>query len=176
MTNRNRPRARTTRRRSGRNVWVNEVIAPAAISPDTSTSISLLTSAKEFMTFDTTILRVVVTDFSFTLQKSGGNGIVTARYALQIAPTTTDTDDFASLFVSTIGAPWMYTSGVTGFLADTLLTTFTFPQGEDAPIKAKRRFRENDSTLFMIFANTVQTGSFTAGVIRGMIRTLIHIP
>ncbi len=178
MTNRNKRGARFNgpRKRTGRKVWVNGVISPGAVTPDAQTSLTLLDPALDFMKFDTTILRVVISDFSLTFTKSVAAGIITARIALQIAPTTMDADDFQDMFTESIGAPWMYTEGVTAFVADNALGTFTFSSGVAAPIKAERRFRENDSTLFMLFGTTISGGSFTGGTIRGLVRTLLHIP
>jgi len=155
-------------------VWVNKPLVAASIVGDTSVAISLLDPAKDFMTFDTTIERIVITDLTFTFLKTVATGVVTARFALQIAPTTMDTDDFESLFLDSIGPPWMYTSGVTGNVNNGVSATFTFDSSR--LLKAKRRFRENDSTLFLIFSNIVDGGFYSGGQLDGMIRTLIRIP
>ncbi len=47
--------------------------------------------------------------------------------------------------------------------------------GNGMRFKAKRRFRENNSTLFLLHQNVI-AGSDTSVTLDGMVRTLIHIP
>ena len=162
-------------RRTGRNVWVNENINEIPVD-NTIAAINFLTQAKDFMKFDTTIVSVVVTDLNFSFQKLT-QGVVDFRYALMVAPDTMDNDDFQTLFADSVGSPWMYMSGLHGLVPDQGIASFQFAGGPDTVrIKAKRRFRENNSTLWLIHQNVVTVGSTINENLGGMVRTLLHIP
>ena len=168
-----RPRGRP-RGRPGRNVWVNENVN-ASLTLNTVLPINLLTSASDFMTFDTTIRSVIIPDLTFTGTTTAVFGKRQIRCALIVAPTNMDADDFEPLFADSIGPPWLGVFGrtvafgtvATVFSMDLALTGLRF--------KAKRRFRENDSTLFMITQNLGNPAD-TGFALDGMVRTLIHIP
>ncbi len=179
MTTRQRRSGRRTgtRRRTGRRVWVNENIN--AIPVDNSIfSIDLLTSAAEFMTFDTTIVHVVITDLTFSFQVDDSGGLINSRFALIVAPSLMDVDDFQPLFADSIGPPWMYVKGLhtQAPVNSVIALNFTASNGP-IHVKAKRRFKENNSTLFMLFQNIVEGGTtLSQEHLSGMTRTLLHIP
>ena len=112
--------------------------------------------------------------YAFNTDTTSGKRQV--RIAFQVAPSTMDGDDFESLFADSIGPPWMGMLGRTVNFAN-IATAATFDLLAGAPIrfKARRRFRENDSTLFMVIQN-LTPGVDTDLTLDGMVRTLIRIP
>ena len=155
-------------------VWVNENVNIIPVA-NAVTSQNMLSSAVDFMTFDTTIVRVVIPMLSFSGDALTVNGLREVRYALQVAPTSMDANDFEPPFGDSIGPPWMYVGGRSVRLV--AASTFTFDLvGENfIDIKAARRFRENDSTLHLI-VQTVMAGTNDVLSMNGMIRTLLRIP
>ena len=141
--------------------------------------VDLLTSAGDFMTFDTTIQRVVIPAFSTSQTTVVTAGMREWRFALILAHEGMDAGDFQTLFQDSIGPAWMYMWGrsVRTSVAAELTLDFGNAGMNGGPIdaKAKRRFRENNSTLFLIHQN-LQPGVDTNISINGMVRTLIHIP
>ncbi len=178
MTTRNRRSGRRsgTRRRTGRNVWVNQSLN-FPLSGGGITAVNLLDSAADFMTFDTTIVAVIVTDLHVSYEILGSGGFVSVRVALQTAPSMMDSADFETLFINSIGPPWMWTRGRTSRNSIGDLVNLDFTPTEGTRIKAKRRFRENDSTLFLVIQSLLEAGTTidNANMI-GMFRTLLHIP
>ncbi len=178
MTSRNRRSrgSRGTRRRTGRNVWVNVSLANTVVAG--VASIDVLQPASDFMTFDTTIVGIVIPDLTLVFDNGTGLSNVRTRWALQTAPSTMDADDFQVPDSDSIGPPWMYVGGMARRIPSDTAVTFDYVDQSGGPIrvKSKRRFRENDSTLFLVFQTVVSGGSFSNGFLNGMIRTLIHIP
>ena len=176
MTQRNRPRSRPARaQRRGRRVWVNENINSVP-ADNTIEAIDCLTAAADFMTFDTTIEAVIIPDMAYSFQKLTA-GVVDFRMALIVGPTTLDNDDFQTLFADSIGAPWLGVWGAHARIPDQGLLTFALAAGFDViRVKAKRRFRENDSTLWLVIQNVVTSGTTINENLGGMVRTLLHIP
>ena len=169
-----RPR-RGAPRRTGRNVWVNDNLS-VTLSDNSLIAVPLLTDAVDFMTFDTTIVAVIINEMTMSGQKLT-SGRVTARAALMIAPDTMDSDDFQALITNSIGPPWMWVGSITERVADQAIFNFEFANSRfPVRVKAKRRFRENDSTLFLVFQNALENGSIISENLQGMVRTLIHIP
>ena len=178
MTNRNRarrPAARTQARRTGRNVWVNENIN-AVLVQNSIQAIDCLSAAADFMTFDTTLETVIVPDMAYTLTTTTGAGKRQIRCAFIVGPSTMDADDFQAPFADSIGPPWLGVFGSTAHLANGVLFTSTLA-GPGFPIryKARRRFRENNSTLFLL-VQTLSVQADTNIALDGMVRTLLHIP
>ena len=167
-------RRRTTRSRTGRNVWVN-VGFNIQIVQDTIASLGLLGPAGDFMTFDTTIVETIMTDLQLVGDKTGLGNLET-RWALQTAPSTMDSDDFEPMLTDSIGPPWMYVAGLTARITDGIAFTMNYGVPGGIRAKAKRRFRENDATLFLVFQNAVAGGTALNMRLTGMSRTLIHIP
>ncbi len=130
------------------------------------------------MTFDTTIVAVIIPDLDFVFDITVAITNVRTRWYLQTAPTTMDTDDFQVPDSDSIGPPWMYVMGNAARVVNNASVSFDYVAKAGGPIrvKAKRRFKENDSTLFMVFQNVVSGGSLTNGFLSGMIRTLLYIP
>jgi len=128
------------------------------------------------MTFDSTISAIVIPDMAATGSAAASNGKRQWRIAFQVAPSTMDLDDFQALYADSIGAPWMGMYGVTANIVANALYTFDLTGGIPQRLRAKRRFRENDSTLWMIYQNLSASGADFALALDGMVRTLIHIP
>ncbi len=178
MTSRNRSPRRTSapRRRTGRNVWVNTSLA-AGLVANSTVAIGLLGGAADFMTFDTTIVGVIIPDLTLMGVNSGSVSQFRTRWALQIAPTTMDSDDFQVPDADSIGPPWMHVKGKALNILASAPFTLDYVEGQsEIRVKAKRRFRENDSTLFMVFQSVASGGVPTSLSLVGMVRTLLHIP
>ncbi len=179
MTTRRRSPRRGRTRRTGRNVWINEDFNILLGAGTNATP--LLAVAADFMTFDTTIVRVVIPTLHFHMLTDATTNTRQIRVAWQIGPTRMDSDDFQTLFVDSIGAPWMYMTGGAIKTAAIQEITITLAGGAvnaalpAIDMKAKRRFRENESTLFMISEFTKASGD-TDPRLRGYSRTLVHVP
>jgi len=177
MTNRNRRNSRnTTRRRSGRNVWVNNSFN-ATLVPDALAQVNITQGAMDFMTFDTTVVQVIISVFNYAVLTNANIGTRELRYALILAPSNMDSSDHDTLFSDTIGAPYMFTGGDafrTG-AAGQLNLSMVLSNGGPIIAKAKRRFRENDSSVFLLLDNESDPGD-TSLTVTGWARTLIHIP
>ncbi len=139
----------------------------------------MLTAAADFMTFDTTIVSVIIPDLTITAQVDDSGGTLNFRVALMVAPEAMDADDFQPLFADSIGPPWMWVNGVHALAVINSLVTAPLAGGVHGParIKSKRRFKENNVTLFLLQQNVVEAGTNLSNFrLSGMIRTLIHIP
>ena len=180
MSNRNRrPRSRT--RRSGRFVWVNRAFAPTALVNNVLQAFDLLAVAPEFMVFDTTITRVHVPFLQVDFSPDATEGYREIRWNLQVARTTMDApQDFQSMQVDSVGPPWMHTAGIgvqlpAGLPAGSQQNLLLSDTRNPADIKAKRRFRENSVTLFLLVETNMNAGD-TGLSMNGLIRTLLWIP
>ena len=178
MTTRNRRsrRSRGSQRRTGRNVWVNHDVNEIPVV-NTLTTRNLLVNAKDFMLFDTTIVNVIIEDLKWTFTSTSTSGTRRLAIALITGMDTLDAADFSSLYLDDVGPPYMVLLTKTirvddaGSLPHNVDIT---PQGP-VVVKAKRRFKENDATLWLIIQ---QLGPATDPnqELSGIIRTLIHIP
>ena len=172
-----RPR-KGSQRRSGRNVWVNENINSVPVGNSLGI-IDCLTAAQDFMTFDTTIQRIVIPAFNWAFLSDATVGMREIRFALEVGKATLDAADFTSLFSDNIGPPWMYTWGrsikINGAAAVTVDFSNAGVQGGPIDVKSKRRFRENESTLFLVNQN-LSPGTDVEQSINGLVRTLLYIP
>ena len=175
MTTRNR-RPPRTRARTSRRVWVNQNVE-TALTVNTRQIIDVLQAAPEFMLFDTTILRVILAPLFFTTITTVTQGIREVRYSLFIGTELLDSDDSPTLFNNTIGADHMHVGGSGAlFSSTTQLVTFDLTEGiEHIDVKAKRRFRENDSTLWLLVENEGVAGDVGLRM-DGYVRTLLHVP
>ncbi len=129
------------------------------------------------MVFDTTIVAVVIPLLQFTIVTDASVAVRECRAALTVGRNTLDTVDFASLFTNSTGPPWMWfgaTAAIFG-AATTVTLRLAGPPGEGVRIKAQRRFRENDQTLWLVLENRIEAGDSVPRV-DGFIRTLIRIP
>ena len=165
-----------TRRRTGRNVWVNEHIG-VALPPNSFSFTELLTEAAEFMVFDTTVVHIVIPAFFIQATFLVSDGLVTTRYAIIKASKLADGDDFEQLFIDSIGPPWLGVFGgsITGDPGPHGLNI----AGGGAPVlhfKAKRRFTENNDTLWLLMQSANSGGATGTTTVEAMVRTLIHIP
>jgi len=178
MTNRNRPppRRRTGPRRTGRNVWVNDLVS-AALTVDAIALIDLLSTAADFMLFDTTIVRIVQSHMAISGRHDNTNGVRAAAVAYFVGPALLDADDIDRIMVSSIGSPWMWHRMNSAVFGNTAAGDFTFLMNSDSALRigAKRRFKENDSTLWLAVENQTAAGDTNLRV-DGFVRTLIHIP
>ncbi len=176
MTNRNRRQARRPARRSSRLVWVNENINSVLVD-DSLIVIDLLTNAQNFMLFDTTIVSVIVEDLHYSFEMSMTESLVDLRVALIVAPSTMDGDDFQNVFADSIGPPWLGMLGGHERVPNGGTGNINLTPAGPIKFKAKRRFRENNSTLFMIIQNVVGPGGATTDEnFSGFVRTLLRIP
>ena len=177
MTNRNRRARRPAARgRTARLVWVNQFI-DVALGLDSINIIDMLVSAVDFMTFDTTIVSVKIPWLSVSNDAAAVEGIRAVSMALIVAPDAMDADDFTQLHTNSIGPPWLYYTGQSArFAATAQQITFDLVQNPGMiDVKANRRFRENDSTLWMLIQNDFAAGDANLNV-RGFCRTLLRIP
>ncbi len=179
MTTRNRRsgrRSRGTRRRTGRNVWVNHDLNEVPVV-NTLTTRNLLVNAKDFMLFDTTIVSVIIEDLHWSFTSTTTSGTRRLAIAMLTGLDTLDAADFTSLFVDDVGPAYMVLLTKTlrvddaGSLPHNVNIT---PQGP-ITLRAKRRFKENDATLWLLIQ---QVGPATDPnqELSGLVRTLIHIP
>ncbi len=155
------------------NQHLSEVIVAGAIMP-----IDLLVAASDFMTFDTTIVSVVIPELNFSFVAEATTDVRDFRYALLLANSLIDGADLQSFFTDSIGAPWMYTGGLSTKLsgaAGSVDMNLVFQNGGPIIAKSKRRFRENDSTVFLVVDSRLDAGD-TVPLVTGFTRTLIHIP
>ena len=177
MTNRNRRPPMRRPRRTSRKVWVNSQIDNILLV-DTIVSIDLLSGvAQQFMLFDSTILGVVITDLSFTFDSEASASIRQMRWALETGKNTLDSADFQSLLASSIGPTWLHVGGATINLAAAAQSvSLDLLKGDSTlHVKAKRRFRENDATLWFIIENNLSAGDVNISV-KGLFRTLLLVP
>ncbi len=177
MTNRNRRgRSGGPKRRSGRNVWVNNDFTSNPVG-DALAIVNLLQGAESFMTFDTTIVEVVIPVMNYSVLTDATVANRGVRCALMVAQENLDASDMISLFTDSVGPPWLWTGGDefrTG-AAGQLNLSLVIANGGTIRAKAKRRFRENDATLFLIVDNESEAGD-SQQILRGFARILIHIP
>ena len=178
MTNRNRrmPARRSSgRRRTGRNVWVNQNLNEVLLDNGT-VLFPILDAAEEFMKFDVTIKAVILPNFSnqWTI---GIPHEYQMRAALLVAHEGLDASDLTDLpFADSVGPPWLGVLGHSSF-RDGGSHDIQLSGGGNPIIqfRAQRRLRENNSTLFMM-VQTVVSSATVANQISGMARTLLHIP
>ncbi len=162
-------------RRTARKVWVNKQLATSMAS-GTIGIVDLLSDAADFMTFDTTIL-IVILNVTFVWDAAATLGLNRLAYALVTGLDTLDNVDMTDPLVSGIGPPWLYHNwGVLRQAAAAATVNFRMhPPGENIRVRAQRRFRENDTTLWLV-ANTSLVASSANLQIEGYARTLLLVP
>ena len=156
-------------------VWINENIN-SVIVQNSIQIINLLTAGREFMLFDTTIMSVIVTDLAFTGVSDATVGKRQIRCALLVAIDTIDSADMPALFSDTVGTPWLGVWGNTALVTASQAYTISLSSIPAMRFAAKRRFRENNASLFLVVQNVIAGGGDTALALDGMIRTLVRIP
>ena len=175
MTNRNkRFTRRSTRRRTGRTVWVNKNLN-FSLSDNTKGTVDLLTAADDFMLFDSTVLGVLITSLTWSYDTVATLAVRQLELAIIQAKSTIDPDDFTSLYSDNVGPPYMWRAGAAVRSPISTINNYVFTPNGAIFIKAKRRFKENDSTIWLVH-HTSSTGTNTGMAIDGTIRTLIYIP
>ena len=157
-------------------VWINRQIG-SVLTVDALTIFDLMTGADNFMKFDTTIVRVVIPTLRFSITTDATAAVRHCRIALTTGRDTLDVLDFQSLFVDSTGPPWLYVTGTAFASEGVSVNTLTLDStlGRPQEIKSARRFKENDSTLWLVVENRAEAGD-TALRIDGFIRTLVRIP
>ena len=167
---------RRSGRRTSRKVWVNRIIQ-GALTIDTIQLFDMLTSAVDFMKFDSTILRVLFPSLSVSFDATATLGNREFAFSVFTGPENLDSADVPDLFTSGIGQPHMSYAKNNFRLAATAqsVTTDLRPNGETLDIKAKRRFKENDTTLWLALQNNLITNDATIEI-NGLCRTLLLIP
>jgi len=105
MTARRSGRRNGTRKRTGRNVWVNNDVN---LSPTLNAFElkDILENAPDFMTFDTTIVSVIIESLNFTYDSLAPAGVRRMAIALIVAPESITTSQLDPILFD----------GVEGFL------------------------------------------------------------
>ena len=180
MTQRRRSAPRAVRRRTSRKVWITTVVQNALQVVAATNVIDLMTIAPDFMTFDTTILRVEIPFLEMHFSIGTGLGFRGVYWGLLVAPKTMDFDDFQNVGTTHIGPPYLHVGAVgleipAGQPAGTIQNLLLSDTRNPVQVKTKRRFRENDSTLWLIMRNVSVSGD-TDITAEGLFRILLNIP
>ncbi len=176
MTNRNRRSTRRNTRsgRTGRLVWVNHDVNEIPVA-NTLGIRNILANAKDFMLFDTTVVSIIIENLTWTFDSVAPAGTRRMAVALLQGKDTLDIADFTNLLVDGVGPAYMLLLGKTLNLSGVQPQTIQITPDEPVHIKAKRRFKENDQTIFLLHQNTTPAAD-TAQQLTGLIRTLIYVP
>ena len=166
----------TRRPRTSRRVWVNKYVS-SNLTVDTIALIDLLTPAEEFMKFDCTVLGIVIPWLSYSFDGAAVNEIREIAVAIMAGNELLDAADVQVIRTSNVGPPWMWSKGTSALFAATAQTvTMDLISGQvDVRIKAKRRFTENNETLWLLAENAAAAGDANL-VIKGLVRTLLLVP
>jgi len=175
MTTTRRGRRSPSRGRTSRRVWVNTLINTTVVI-DTVQIVDLLGGAENFMLFDSTILGVKIPWLSYTMVTSATVAIREFAYYLITGLATLDAVDFTPPRTTGVGPAMMHFGGISFLSGAIANVTSNLVSGvETVDIKAKRRFKENDTSLFLVMENASEVGD-TAIQLSGYIRTLLLIP
>ncbi len=182
MTTRNRSFRRTSRRprRTSCLVWVNKVVDGVSLTENGIDIVPLLTSAADFMLFDTTIVDIRIPYLVMTLTLGGATaGLRGCGAALMVGNENLDAADILDgPRSSNIGPPWMWQGGTIsrlGASASEFSIAIVTP-GRPQEVKAQRRFKENNQELFLITENLVVGADDSNVQISGYFRILLRIP
>ena len=167
--------------KTGRLTWANRFIAyPQSLAATGRQFFDLLASAESFQKFDSTIVHVIGA-LSFTyIQVAAGSSsedCIVGAY-LYVADDNLQLTNFPDLTAEATQPSYLWTHY---HAARILRTTETAGDQADnslnwyAPldVKAMRKFRENNKTLWLVIDNISTTHSLLFG---GLIRTLVRIP
>ncbi len=162
--------------RATRRVWVNSLVSKS-LTIDSVDIVDLLTGAAEFMLFDSTILGVKIPWLSYSMEAAATNAVREIAFYLMTGKKTLDALDMTVPRASGVGPSMLYCGGGSACLAATAQSlTIDLTQGVDTiDIKAKRRFTENDETLWMVIENASEAGD-TVLKLNGLVRTLLLVP
>ncbi len=126
--------------------------------------------------FDSTILSIVIAGLTWsydTVDPAGNRHIscvfLTGNDAL-------DTNDFQVPLADSVGPAWMGTLWSSERNTGVQAQTQQLVPPEGMRFKSKRRFRENNETLFMVVQSFAPHNNDTNLTLDGMVRTLIRIP
>jgi len=173
MTNRNRRRF-TPRRRTGRDVWVNHDLNEIPV-PNTVQIKNLLLPAPDFMTFDTTVNTIIVEDIHWGFDSLAPAGLRRLALGFVVLRTGTGPGGAPAPLTDGVGPPWMGMLHASENLSGVAPQNISVIKGDPIRFKAKRRFRENESSVFLVY-QTISPGADTNQTLSGVIRILIHIP
>jgi len=162
--------------RVSRRVWVNRFIN-AALTIDTVQIFNMLDNAAQFMLFDSTILRVLVENLSFSFDATATLGNRRVAFSFFTGPENLDSADVPTMLASGIGPAYMYLGMQSARLAAAAqsVTMDLTRNQQSIDIKAKRRFKENDTTLWLAIENDMITNDANLAL-EGCVRTLILVP
>ncbi len=134
------------------------------------------------MKFDVTLLAVRISYLLWSFKTASSvPGLRRAGAALMVAHENLDAADVTEGPLDThVGPPWMWQQAV-ALDIDNLDTTFNFnlvsSNTGGIMVKAKRRLRENNATLWLVLDNEDTVGvSDTELFFSGYFRTLLFIP
>ena len=170
-----------SRKRSGRNVWINTALTNGVVSPNAITIFDLWPggTTPQFMTFDTTIQAVRISSLQ---QTSLTAAVATTRKVACSLLLATRQLDFADIIFGLLatgtGPPWMWHSFsqlAIRVVSDLNLILVSSALTNGVTVRAKRRLRENDMTLWLVVENINGAGD-TDTRLNGYFRTLMRIP
>jgi len=131
------------------------------------------------MIFDSTIVAVRISSLNISMTTVVTLGQRMAGAAIMVGHENLDSADIAEHPLdSSIGPPWMWHA--MGQLSLGQISRLNLPlvssvEANGVSVRANRRFRENNQTLWMIVTLNVDA-SDTAPLANGFVRTLIRIP
>ncbi len=174
---RSRPSGRGPRR-VARRVWVNRFIGVGGITVDSKVLVDLLSSASEFMIFDCTILAVQLSYLYWTYTADATDAIRSVGAALLTGQENLDAADILEgPLDSGIGPSWLWQQSVALRTDAAALVSMNIVSSTTGGIRvrAKRRFTENNETLFLVAQNLGEAGD-TELQLQGFCRTLLLVP
>jgi len=167
-------RGGSRRRRTGRDVWVNHDLNEIPLVNGIGNK-DLLIPAPDFMTFDTTINSVILEDIHFSYDSLAPAGLRRFAIGLVVLKENLGSANMPVILQDGVGPPWLGMLHAAGNISGVAPQNINLTPNGPVIFKAKRRFRENDSTLYLVF-QSVSPAADTAPLLSGIIRILIHIP
>ncbi len=161
-------------------VWVNQRPLISLVT-DANNLFDLLIPAKDFMLFDTTIVGIRISQLNISFTSGGASALKTFAASILVGHVGLDQNDVsANPLEPSVGPPWMWhgfaSSRVSG-ASNVTLNLVTSAQGQGGLlVKAQRRFKENNATLFLLVRYNDGGVIDTNIMVDGFVRTLIRIP
>ena len=168
-------RFRGPRRRTGRNVWVNHDVNQIPIGNQLGTKDLLTGAAKDFMLFDTTVVRTIIQNLTWTFDSLAPAGTRRMAVAMLQGHTNLDQADFSNLLVDDVGPAYLGILSRTINVSGVAPVTLEITPPEPVIWKSQRRFKENNQTIWLLHQN-ITPAADTNQQLTGYIRMLIHIP